>query len=586
MMGKNTKIVLISIVAIIIIAANNIFFYNILSDTLKIKQKQNVDSIANHIKTSIEQSRKGSNLFENMIGQKLRSDSIAVQYALPSKLKDVKLEHLIKMKNQLNLQHISLMKKTAEDIIVDKSTDPTQLGMSTNTWGLWYDAFEQLFHSKDASITWGQKLTHYWSGPYEIAASDTKTIYKWGYYYDGTTDYMIDPYVADKEYKEYQRTTGTDAIISTTLNSYPALLEITGINPATFGKEYKFNTPKGELETLVHRPYFFGSYTYNNVDKDTEFITRAIQTNSSISYEANLNGKLVEKTFIPIQTTMLQEALGYEAGNGENIDLQSYVLCLVSDKKLITQYLTSQFRTLITIIFIVSLLSVILLIIMLRLIGKARDKAVQKTSQTYTEEVNQMFLNIKGQRHDFLNHVNVIHSFVELGKYEELKKYTNTLIGEIGTVNDVIKIGQPEIAAIVQAKMVMADNKKIQFLHEFESLDSTMTGTKSMDVVRIIGNLMDNAFDEIEEMPTENRWVKCSVWLENKQLNFYIENPLTRSLTEDDKVDLFKTGYSTKEGDRGYGLSITKSLISKCRGDLQINASDSKIRFHVSIPIN
>ncbi len=139
---------------------------------------------------------------------------------------------------------------------------------------------------------------------------------------------------------------------------------------------------------------------------------------------------------------------------------QYYVLNLVSDMDKLDAQLSSQFKTLMIIFAGLTLLSIAILFVIIRLVSNSRDKAVKETSETYAEEVNRMFLNIRGQRHDFLNHVNVIHSFVELEKYEELHQYTKTLVEDIGGLNDLIRIGQPEIAAIIQAKMVTAMNKK------------------------------------------------------------------------------------------------------------------------------
>jgi hypothetical protein len=580
-MGQSVKIIVCSALAVLIIAINNTLFYDILRKSLEKHHQTDVAAIAKHIQNSIEQSRLGAKQYEDMIGQRLRADAIAIQRSLPPKIEDVKIEDLIKLKSEHNLQELSLLIRTPNDIVVEKSTSPSEIGLSTKTWGLWYKAFMQLFDQKDVSLDWGQKLPNFWSGPYEVAASDNKTIFKWGYYYDGTTDYIVDPFVSDQEYKFYQHTTGTEAIIKNMLDAYPFLLEITGINSATFGMNIKFDTPNGQLGTLVHRPYFFGSYIFKNQQTDADYVSEAIETKKEVSYNSVINGQRIKKTFIPITTSTLEEALG-----PKNDNLGMYVLCLVSDYEQIESSLENEFKTLVTTILILSIASIVLLLIIIRIVGKNRDKAVQQTSQTYTEEVNQMFLNIRGQRHDFLNHVNVIHSFVELGKFDELKNYIEALTGEISTLNDLIKIGQPEIAAIIQAKMVEAINKKIQFIHEFAEISNITTGAKSVDMVRIIGNLLDNAFDEVLNLPLGKRWVECRGWIEGKQFNFAVANPATRTIDEKEKVQIFKVGYSTKDGSHsGIGLAITQNLIAKYRGDIHIDIELDRIKFHVKIPI-
>ncbi|MEI7026204.1 sensor histidine kinase [Paenibacillus sp. y28] len=567
-------------------AVNNGLNYNFIKQTLESNHQREIQSIAEHIQNSIEQSRAGAKLYEDMIGEMLRTASIAIQHSLPPKLEDVTTEQLIQLKNQMNLEDLSLMEKTADDIVVSKSTNPNQVGMSTKSWGLWYRAFTELFEQKNVTLDWGQKLPHFWSGPYEVATSDTKSILKWGYYYDGTTDYIIDPFVDNSKYRAYQNTTGTDAIIKNTLAAYPFLLEITGINPQTFGQEIKFDTPNGELETLVHRPYFLGSYEMKNESKDALYVQTAINSNQTVSYRDVLNDKPIEKTFIPIATDELQEALGINPV-GVHETRNVYVLCLVSDYKQVESRMNQDFYSLLTTIFLISAGSIVLLVLIMRIIVRYRDKAVQQTAKTYAEEVNQMFLNIRGQRHDFLNHVTVIHSFVQLQKYDALKNYTQSLIGEIVTLNDLIQIGQPEIAAIIQAKMVEAINKKIELVHEFESMSKIASGVKAVDMVRIIGNLIDNAFDEVQQLPPDRRWIRCRGWLEGKQFHFAIVNPVTRPLTPEETKQMFKDGFSTKNGAHsGLGLPITKQLIVKYKGEIQVKPEAEQIQFHIMIPIS
>ncbi|MCR8643458.1 GHKL domain-containing protein [Paenibacillus sp. N1-5-1-14] len=584
-MEKNTKIILIAMVSILIIAINNIFFYNILRSSLDNNYQREVASLANQITRNIEFSRDGARQLEDAIGKQLRAAAIAMKYALPKELEWVKQSELDRLKSELMMQDISLMVKTSDDIVVNKSTNPDQIGLSTKDWDNWYTAFTELFNEKNTKLDWGQILPNFWSGPYEVAAADTKTISKWGYYYDGSSDYMIDPFVGDTEYKHYLNTTGTDAIVKSTIENNPSILEITGINPATFGQDpKKFNVAAGELVPLIYKPYFFGSYAYENTSEDTLFVKRAVETKQPQSYEVHMNGKKVVKNFIPIDSSLLEYVRGYAPNN--NIPLSTYVLCIVSDIELIQSNLSDQFTTLISIVLLVSALCIGLLLLVMRWISKSKDRAVQQTSQTYADEVNQMFMNIQGQRHDFLNHVSVIHAYCELGRHEDLKKYASALIGEVKALNDIINIGQPEIAAIVQAKMVSAMNKKINFTPHFENITSVMSGAMSYDMVRVIGNLLDNAFDEVENLPNEIKSVDCKGWVEGKEFHLVTSNPLSRTINEEELINIFKPYYSSKkEHHSGLGLAIIQNIIHKYRGKIRAEIRDSVIYFTVSIPL-
>ncbi len=597
-LSQRVRLLSICIAVCLIIAANSVIFFVLTRNSLESNHNREIESIAHQIQSSVEQSRIGSKLYEDMIGEKLRLASIAAQQALPADVEEVTTDQLVALRDRLQLQGLTLLKRTPDNIVLYKSSNADEVGLSTKGWGNWYKAFQELFDNRNVTMDWGQKLPNYWSGPYEIASADIKRISKWGYYYDGTTNYMLDPYVDDTAWRRYQELTGTQAIIERTLQTYPFLLEVTGINPATFGHEKTFITEKGEtLDPLVHRPVFFGSYEIKHTEKDARFIQTAIQTGATVSYQTTYNGKHIQKTFIPVQSQLLDEATPipdpdllykqYAKKSAEVTKNQYYVLNLVSDMDKLDAQLSSQFKTLMIIFAGLTLLSIAILFVIIRLVSNSRDKAVKETSETYAEEVNRMFLNIRGQRHDFLNHVNVIHSFVELEKYEELHQYTKTLVEDIGGLNDLIRIGQPEIAAIIQAKMVTAMNKKIQLIHNIASMERIMTGAKSMDLVRIIGNLIDNAYDEVMELDAELRQVECRGWLEGKHFHFTVINPMRNALTEEEQASLFRAGFTTKTGQNhaGLGLAITQNLIHKHRGTISVDARDKQIEFHVSIPI-
>jgi hypothetical protein len=583
---RGSKVFIYTILAALIISINNVFFYVILKNSLESNHQREVASIASQIKKSIEQSRLGAKLYEDMIGERLRSSAIAVEYALPSRVDDVTLSQLAQLKKQLQLNDISLFKRTSDNIVSKKATDPNEINLGTKTWGLWYKAFNQLFDTHNATIEWGQALPNFWSGPYEVASSDKKTIYKWGYYYDGKTDYIVDPYVNDEKFRIYQQTTGIDAIINNVLSAYPTLVEITGINPGTFEKTIKAD-PKDKLRELIYRPYFFGTYTFANEDQDIALINEAMQTKETTVYRADIQGKHIEKTFIPISTEGMSDAIGLDPGDGDNLMQDTYILTIVSDYKLIESKLQKQFFTLLSIVILVSIACFILLFFVIRRLNRSKDKVIQQTSEIYTEEVNQMFLNIRGQRHDFLNQVNVIYGLVKMKKFDQLQSYTRNLIGEIESVNDIIQIDQPEIAALIQAKLVTAIQRKIQFTHDFPSLGHIMTSSKTADLVRIFGNLIDNAFEEIHTLDPKDSWVACKGWIDGQRFYFRITNPIDKLLNLTEQAQIFKSGFTTKVGmHSGLGLAITQSLLNNYKGDITVETENQTITFQISIPIN
>src|SRR5690606_16495443 len=94
-------------------------------------------------------------------------------------------------------------------------------------------------------------------------------------------------------------------------------------------------------------------------------------------------------------------------------------------------------------LILIASFTVISLILVLKIFTQVKDEAVKETQQIYIDDINRMFATVRGQRHDFLNHVQVISSFLKMRKLDELDKYTSELIGETTEISEIMNIGNP-----------------------------------------------------------------------------------------------------------------------------------------------
>ncbi|MDP5272558.1 sensor histidine kinase [Chengkuizengella axinellae] len=258
---------------------------------------------------------------------------------------------------------------------------------------------------------------------------------------------------------------------------------------------------------------------------------------------------------------------------------------------IITLGYTGLFHQLSQIMFLLLIFSVVISLIVilftLNTLKLAKNEGVQITQQFYIEDVNKMFTSIRGQRHDFLNHVQVISGLVKLKKYEELSKYTNDLTGEISEVNDILEIGHPALAALIQSKTVISLEKKIHFQYNFNNLHKLSLGVTSIDIIKIIGNLIDNAMQEVEQLPQMNRRVFVSGVIDDDNLVITCKNPCKN--IEDIKIkNIFEPGFSTKNENNhlGIGLSIIKQRVDYYKGSIDVVCNNNhEIEFKIALPI-
>ncbi|WP_160645679.1 sensor histidine kinase [Chengkuizengella marina] len=209
------------------------------------------------------------------------------------------------------------------------------------------------------------------------------------------------------------------------------------------------------------------------------------------------------------------------------------------------------------------------------------------TQKYYIGDVNRMFTSIRGQRHDFLNHVQVIYGFVKYKKYNQLENYTKELTKEISEVNEILEIGHPALAALVQSKMIISLEKKIKFQYDITGLDGLSLGITSIDIIKIIGNLIDNAIDEVETIPLDKKWISLKVTTLSEKLFITTKNPCSSKVINE-KNKLFQSGFSTKEKNlhEGIGLAIVKERVEHYKGTIEVKTlSNQVLEFSIQLPL-
>ncbi|MFD2670857.1 sensor histidine kinase [Marinicrinis sediminis] len=563
----------IGLIIILLLLVNNLVYYYSTKRTLEDQLTERMETVAKHIRMSITHSQLGTDYVEKLLAEQLRTASLVYKYALPADLEEVTNEQLKKLRDEIGLEAVTLFKQTDDDIVGYRSTEANEIGLSTNFWGFWYEAFRQLYREEPVTVGRGETLPHFWAGPFEVANSDPEKVFKWGYFYDGTTNYMIDPYINMKKLDVFDQMTGPTAVIESMLRENTFIKEITVFNHGKFGNDKLKKAKNQHDEEWVHhrdRPILYGSYLFKNEQADVTYVNRSMKQQRMISEVATLNDQKVWQSYIPVKD-----------------DTTSYVIRIVGDYQTIQNNLNKQFSMMGISILIALLITMIVIWIIMRFMKATREVAVQSAQIAYIEQLNEMFTTIRGQRHDFLNHVQTIHSLVSMNKTEALKQYTAELIGEIREVNDLIRVGQPAIAAIVQSKLTVAVTKKIHLRHQLTDVDKLKFGVKSVDIVKIIGNLVDNAFDAVLMLPVDERIVDLKVKTVERQLMIQVKNP-GRSLSSEEVDRMFLAGYSTKTSDShdGIGLAVTKERVLHYRGSIDVWSQNGTIIFTVLIPLD
>lgn len=205
-----------------------------------------------------------------------------------------------------------------------------------------------------------------------------------------------------------------------------------------------------------------------------------------------------------------------------------------------------------------------------------------------SENMNDLFSAVREQRHDFTNHLATIHIMVQLGKYKEANRYIEELAAETHALNKAINIGIPSLSGFIHTKVIQAEASGIAFEYELAGIKGmNLNGIKSTDLVKILSNVLDNAFDAVLSACEKTPFVKITGSFDEKNLLFTIENN-GPPIPEKEIKKIFKSGFTTKissHRNSGLGLAIVMRLIHHYNGLIEVESDESRTIFQISLPL-
>ena len=110
--------------------------------------------------------------------------------------------------------------------------------------------------------------------------------------------------------------------------------------------------------------------------------------------------------------------------------------------------------------------------------------------QTHYQEVENMYRQIRGWRHDYRNHIQTMKVLAANGDMDAIKDYLDKLDTDLNTVDTVVKTGNPMADAILNSKISLARSQQV-CVH-CDAHIPVKLNMSELDLCCIIGNLFDN----------------------------------------------------------------------------------------------
>lgn len=194
---------------------------------------------------------------------------------------------------------------------------------------------------------------------------------------------------------------------------------------------------------------------------------------------------------------------------------------------------------------------------------------------------------LRAQTHEFMNKMHVIMGLIDMKAYDELKQYTQEIAfnrqSEVSYV--VTRLKDITLSGFILGKISRSRELQIDFLLTDESdLHSDLEVPSVHDLVLIIGNIVENAFDVLKNFHGE-RIVNLSILDFDKEIVIVVEDS-GPGMSEEVKKNLFKRGYTSKGGGHGFGLYLVKQSIDNLDGTITVESTIGEgTIFTVRLPI-
>lgn len=235
-------------------------------------------------------------------------------------------------------------------------------------------------------------------------------------------------------------------------------------------------------------------------------------------------------------------------------------------------------------ILIFCLIVVIVLVLCILIILNAYDKLKKhyQDLQTSYHNLEELNMELRTQRHDYLNHLQVVYGLLELKEYEELYLYLSPVYKKIQKTGKALKTSKPAINALLKAKMDEAESRNIDFYIEVKT-DLKNLKVEDWELCKVISNLIDNAMTALEEK-TEDKKIRIDMTEDRECYLFSVSNNgpvISQSMQE----EIFKPGVTTKkENGHGMGLHIVQTVMKEYKGKLSLFSTEEETRFSFQFP--
>lgn len=197
--------------------------------------------------------------------------------------------------------------------------------------------------------------------------------------------------------------------------------------------------------------------------------------------------------------------------------------------------------------------------------------------------IDEVIRGLRASVHEFKNNLHVILGLIQIEQYSEAKKFILKLqsLQEDNSM-EFNSIYDSFVKALLTSRKLIAKEKNISFsLTPDSRLEYEHGVIESEDIITILGNLLENAYESCVESKESNKKVEVIIKEDNDSILIGVkDNGTPFKLSVDEMI---KEGCSSKGEGRGTGLYLVKNRVDLFNGSMEIKSEDGIKSFMVRL---
>ena len=218
------------------------------------------------------------------------------------------------------------------------------------------------------------------------------------------------------------------------------------------------------------------------------------------------------------------------------------------------------------------------------LLAKLIDRRIgiyqRELIETHYTEVENMYRQMRGWRHDYRSHIQVMKAHAAAGDLEAGQAYLDKLDADLTALDPAVRTGNAMVDAILNSKISLARSREISV--RADANIPVALRLSELDLCVIIGNLFDNAIEASMALPAPERLIR--VYMEIKGAQLYIS---FTNLTAAGKRKKVSGRFATTKGEgHGFGLVRIDNIVERLGGYITRSSEEGAFSTEILIPVS